>query len=334
MAFDLWKRHHRFGISLTLLVYSICYLICDYFYINEASLETRISMSNLYRISLLLISISALLLIIFDTIANRMNQCLSVLISTLMIIGGLLYFTLTGIQSLQRHQNNEQNALLFTLLYTSCAFFIGANTLTLAIINLLNSYYCKTILLINSIIFIITSTGMIYFWAIYYKYSSISPTQMQIGLIQTGWVMIVTVASGTVIYETMNSKHIPFLRVLSVLLVIGGFLIFSGSSAFSVDIIFCNNDIKHDFVIKDNIEIVIEWSLSFAMFICCITFGALIMRSTKDIHFTHMKSGGKSTQLSIQNKMNQYRYPSEGFNMNGFDIMLETEPTQPRWADV
>lgn len=112
--------------------------------------------------------------------------------------------------------------------------------------------------------------------------------------------------------------------MLSVLLSIGGFLIFSGSSAFSGDIIFFNEQDKNgdNFVIEDNIEIVIEWSLSFCIFIACITLSLLIIRSTKNQHFTH-------------DKMKAFRKNKERANtinaLKGFDIMLETEP---QWADV
>eukprot|EP01083_Nonionella_stella_P228585 809933_1 len=92
MAFDLyydllWKRQHRFGIALTLLIYSICYFICDYFYIHEAPLLTHIDINNLYIISSLAISVSTFLLIIFDTILNKTNTILRIFISVLMIIG-------------------------------------------------------------------------------------------------------------------------------------------------------------------------------------------------------------------------------------------------------
>ncbi len=80
----LWKRQHRFGISLTLLVYSVCYLICDYFFINNQSLELKINLDNFYILSLLLIAISSLLLIIFDTILNKTNTVLRITISTLL----------------------------------------------------------------------------------------------------------------------------------------------------------------------------------------------------------------------------------------------------------
>ena len=87
-----------------------------------------------------------------------------------------------------------------------------------------------------------------------------------------------------ILYELMNSNHIPFLRMLSVLLSIGGFLIFAESSAFSADIIFFNEQDKNgkDFVIENNIEIVIEWGLSFCIFIACFTLSLLIIRSTKN----------------------------------------------------
>eukprot|EP01084_Bolivina_argentea_P016117 30191_1 len=347
MAFDLyydllWKRQHRFGIALTLLIYSICYFICDYFYIHEAPLLTHIDINNLYIISSLAISVSTFLLIIFDTILNKTNTILRIFISVLMIIGGLLYFTLTLLESLQTHQNTSQNTLLYTLLYLSTAFFICCNTIVLSIINLFDCYHCKTILLINSIILIITSSSMIYFWSVYYTNSSISPTQMQIGLIQTGWIIIATISCATVIYELMNSKHIPFLRILSVFLIIGGFLVFSGSSAFSADIIFFNDDLKNNFIIQNNIEIVIEWSLAFSIFISCIALSSLIIRSNQNKHFTHLTNVNKhinnKQQLNIQKKISlsykSYKYALSDLDGHGFDIMLQTEPSQPLWADV
>lgn len=105
------------------------------------------------------------------------------------------------------------------------------------------------------------------------------------------------------------------------LLSIGGFLIFSGSSAFSADIIFLNDDDKNgsNFVIEDNIEIIIEWSLSFCIFIGCVTLSLLIIRSDKNKHFTF-------------NQFKQNKQRSNTLNaIHGFDIMLETEP---QWADV
>ena len=200
MAFNsyynmLWKRQHRFGIGLSLLVYSISYLICDFFYMDHSSISSILNIDNLYLISFILITISTFVLIIFDSILNNNTLCIRIITSILLIIGGLLYFVLIFIQCLQRHEIKEDNELLFNLLYLSSSIFITGNALILGVINLMECYFCKTILLINTVLFLITSCGMIYFWSIYYNDSAISPTQIQIGLIQTGWIIIATVCS-------------------------------------------------------------------------------------------------------------------------------------------
>ena len=191
-----WKRQHRFGIALTLLVYSVCYLICDYFYIDHSSIKDTININNLYLISAIVMAVGSILLIIFDSIMNNNPIYIRIMASTLMIIGGLIYITLVFIQSLQRHQAKEPNHILYTLLYLTSAVFITGNAVFLSIINLMECYFAKTILLINSTLFIITSCGMIYFWSVYYNESIISPTQIQIGLIQTGWIIVATVCCG------------------------------------------------------------------------------------------------------------------------------------------
>ena len=199
-----WKRQHRFGIALSLLVYAVSYLIIDYFFIDHSKIEDVLNITNLYLISAILITISSIFLIIFDTITNNNSICIRVITSMLMIIGGLIYIALVFIQSLQRHQSKEPNHLLYTLLYLTSAVFITGNSIFLGVINLMECYFAKTILLMNSLLFIVTSCGMVYFWSVYYDNSIISPTKVQIGLIQTGWIIVATICSGKSLYPSIH----------------------------------------------------------------------------------------------------------------------------------
>eukprot|EP01083_Nonionella_stella_P100659 284229_1 len=321
----LYHNKHQFLTALSLLVYSLCYLIFD-LYINHRLLQPHnIYTNNLYHASFILICISVFFSIFLPfnhTIKpSKSINVLHILFSTSMIIGGLLYMALTVLQSIPHLQYTESNdhEYAYALLNISAALFICSNAILLGVITLLQCHSSGAIILFtHACILILTSTGMAFFWAAYYNYATISPTQSIFGVIQTGWSIIFSVSLGTLIYEASRSEHVVLLRMFSVLLVIGGFLVFAGSSAFSVNAILVDNEAKH------RMEIVIEWSLSFCVFIVCIGCSALFIRSSEP-------NPQPSVYITKHKKMNYIRSSMD----DTFDIKLETTPRrEPLWADV